>query len=338
MSHIAFGNRNPSTNYERWSKNELVRIMHRTIPWRFRLLQMFILVGLTAGSVFAQAPASVRLPKGITEKVVAVDGVKINYKIGGQGPVVVLLHGYAETSHMWLPLMPLLTPSHTVIAPDLRGAGDSQRTAAGYDKKTLAKDIHGLVHQLGYQQIQIVGHDIGLMVAYAYAAQYPSEVSKVILMDAFLPGVGDWNHVWLLRDLWHFHFYGETPEALVKGRERIYLEHFWNDFAADRTKSIPEQDRQIYAAAYARDNGIRAGFEYFKAFEQDAKDFAAFSQTKLDMPFLVLTGEKASGTFLIEQTKLVANDVSGKVVKGSGHWLMEEAPDQVIPAIVAFLN
>jgi len=338
MSHIAVGNGNPATNSERWSENELVRIMHRTIAWRFRLLQMFILVGLTAVSVFAQAPASVRLPKGVTEKVVAVDGVKINYKIGGQGPVVVLLHGYAETSHMWLPLMPLLTTSHTVIAPDLRGAGDSQRTVDGYDKKTLAKDIHGLVHQLGYQQIQIVGHDIGLMVAYAYAAQYPGEVSKVILMDAFLPGVGDWNHVWLLRDLWHFHFYGETPEALVKGRERIYLEHFWNDFAADRTKSVPEKDREIYAAAYARDNGIRAGFEYFKAFEQDAKDFADFSKTKLDMPFLVLTGEKASGTFLIDQAKLVANNVSGKVVKGSGHWLMEEAPDQVIPAIVAFLN
>src|SRR5258705_1136301 len=251
MSHIGVGNRNPATNYERWSENELVRIMHRTIAWRFRLLQMFILVGLTAVSIFAQAPASVRLPKGVTEKVVAVDGVKINYKIGGTGPVVVLLHGYAETSHMWVPLLPLLAKTRTVIAPDLRGAGDSERPPGGYDKKTLAVDIRELVHKLGYDQpVEVVGHDIGLMVAYAYAAQYPTEVSKIVLMDAFLPGVGDWTHVWLLRDLWHFHFYGETPEALVKGRERIYLEHFWNDFAADRTKSVPEKDREIYAAPY----------------------------------------------------------------------------------------
>ncbi len=276
--------------------------------------------------------------KGFREKSAKVDSVKINYKIGGRGPVVVLLHGYTQTSHMWIPLMPLLATSHTVIAPDLRGAGGSQRTPGGYDKKTMAKDIRGLVHQLGYEQVSVVGHDIGLMVAYAYAAQYPSEVSKVVLMDAFLPGVGNWKDVWLLRDLWHFHFYGETPLALVKGRERIYLEHFWNDFAADRTNSVPEADRRIYAAAYARADGMRAGFEVFKNFEQDAKDFAAFSATKLTMPFLVLTGAEASGTFLIDQAKLVATNVSGTVVKNSGHWLMEEATDQVVPAIVAFLN
>jgi len=279
-----------------------------------------------------------RLPKGFTEKSAKVDGVKINYKIGGRGPVVVLLHGYTQTSHMWIPLMPLLATSHTVIAPDLRGAGGSERTPGGYDKKTMAKDIRGLAHQLGYERVQVVGHDIGLMVAYAYAAQYPSQVSKVVLMDAFLPGVGNWKDVWLLRDLWHFHFYGETPLALVKGRERIYFEHFWNDFAADRTKSVPEADRRIYAAAYARADGMRAGFEIFKNFEQDAKDFAAFSATKLNMPFLVLTGEKASGTFLIDQAKLVATNVSGTVVKNSGHWLMEEATGQVVPAIVAFLK
>ena len=267
-----------------------------------------------------------------------MNGVRINYKIGGQGPAVVLLHGYTETSHMWLPLMPLLAKSHTVIAPDLRGAGNSERPQGGYDKMTMAKDMRELVHQLGYKQVSLVGHDIGLMVAYAYAAQYPEEVSKVVLMDAFLPGVGDWKSVWLMRDLWHFHFYGETPLALVKGRERTYFEHFWNDFAADRTKSVPEADRQFYAAAYARDDGMRAGFEYFKNFEQDAKDFAELSTTKLTMPFLVLTGEKASGTFLIDQAKLVATNVSGTVVQGSGHWLMEEAPDQVIPAIVTFLN
>src|SRR5262249_47392760 len=279
-----------------------------------------------------------RLPKGIGQKSARVNGVRINYKIGGSGPVVVLLHGYAQTSHMWLPLMPLLAATHTVIAPDLRGTGGSERTKDGYDKKTMARDIHELVHQLGHEKVQIVGHDIGLMVAYAYAAQFAAEVGKVVLMDAFLPGVGDWKQVWLLRDLWHFHFRGETPLALVKGRERISFEHFWNDFAANRKKSVPEADRRLYAAAYARAEGMRAGFEVFRNFEQDAKDFAAFAATKLDMPFLVLTGEKASGTLLIEQAKLVAKDVTGIVVKGSGHWLMDEAPDQVIPAIVDFLS
>jgi pimeloyl-ACP methyl ester carboxylesterase len=176
------------------------------------------------------------------------------------------------------------------------------------------------------------------MVAYAYAAQYPDEVDSIVLMDAFLPGVGTWQNVWLLRDLWHFHFHGEVPLQLVAGRERTYFEHFWNDFAADKTRSVPEADRRFYAAQYAQAGGMRAGFEYFKAFEKDAADFQSFSAKKLEMPMLVLTGEKASGAFLIEQGHLVANKVQGVVVKGSGHWLMEEAPQQVIPALVGFLN
>src|SRR3989442_1779255 len=208
----------------------------------------------------------------------------------------------------------------------------------GYTKAAMAQDIHALARKLGYERIRIVGHDIGLMVAYAHAAQYPSEVDRIALMDAFLPGVGNWRDVWLMRDLWHFHFYGKTPLALVHGRERIYFEHFWNDFAADSTHSVPERDRRIYAKAYARPGGMRSGFEYFRAFEQDAKDFARFAQTPLRMPMLVLTGEKASGDFLIQQGRLVATNVEGVVVRNSGHWLMEEAPDQVIPQLVEFLN
>ena len=156
-------------------------------------------------------------------------------------------------------------------------------------------------------------------------------------MDAFIPGVGNWQSVWLLRDLWHFHFYGKTPLALVQGRERIYLEHFWNDFAADRKHSVPEADRRLYARAYAQPGATRAGFEYFRNFERDAEDFARMGRTRLSMPMLVLSGEKAGGTFLIEQAKLVASDVYGQIVKGSGHWLMEEAPDTVIPAISDFV-
>ena len=267
-----------------------------------------------------------------------VHGVRLHYLIVGEGDPVVLLHGYAQTSHMWRPLMTELARTHTVIAPDLRGIGQSSIPADGYTKAVMAQDIHSLVHSLGSPRIRLVGHDIGLMVAYAYAAQYPSEVDRIVLMDAFLPGVGNWRDVWLLRDLWHFHFYGETPLALVTGRERIYFEHFWNDFAADRTRSVPEGDRRIYTDAYARPGGMRAGFEVFRAFERDAQDFARFAQTPLPMPMLVLTGEKASGDFLIQQGRLVATTVEGVVVRNSGHWLMEEAPGQVIPKLVSFIG
>ncbi len=278
--------------------------------------------------------------EAIRSQFATVNGVKLHYLQAGSGTEtpIVLLHGYAQTSHMWRPLMPKLANRHIVIAPDLRGAGASEKPMTGYDKKTLAQDIHALVRSLGFSTVRIVGHDIGLMVAYAYAAQYPQEVESIVLMDAFLPGVGDWTSVWLLRDLWHFHFYGETPLKLVAGRERIYFEHFWNDFAADRTHSVSETDRQIYAAAYAQPGGMRAGFEYFKAFEQDAKDFGVFAKTKLPMPMLVLTGEKASGEFLIEQGRLVANEVRGVVIKGSGHWLIDEAPEQTMAELVAFLD
>src|SRR6266850_1451047 len=293
-----------------------------------------LLVALASGLAFAGD----KLPSGFTDHDADVNGVKIHYRIGGKGSPVVLLHGYAQTGHMWNPLMPLLAKNHTAIVPDLRGADGSAKPESGYDKKNMAVDIHDLVTSLGFKRASIVGHDIGLMVAYAYAAQFPQETERLVLMDAFLPGIGDWKNVWLMRDLWHFHFYGEVPLALVKGRERTYFEHFWNDFAADPKHSVPEADRRFYAKEYAKPGGMRAGFEYFKNFEQDAKDFAELGKTSLPMPVLVLTGEKASGTFLIEQAKLVASNVRGQVVSGSGHWLMEEAPQIVIPAITAFID
>ena len=277
-------------------------------------------------------------PGGFVERFAKVNGVRLHYLIGGQGSPVVLLHGYAETGHMWRPIMPPLAQRHTLIVPDLRGAGGSGKPPSGYDKKNMAVDIHELTASLKLDRVAIVGHDIGLMVAYAYAAQFPQTTERVVLMDAFLPGIGDWTHVWLLRDLWHFHFYGEVPLALVKGRERIYFEHFWNDFAADRKRSVPEADRRLYAKAYAQPGAMRAGFEYFRNFERDAADFARLGQTKLSMPMLVLSGEKAGGTFLIEQAKLVASDVRGQVIAGSGHWLIEEAPKTVIPALLDFLR
>jgi pimeloyl-ACP methyl ester carboxylesterase len=271
-------------------------------------------------------------------KFADVNGIKLHYLIAGKGDPIVLLHGFAETSHMWLPLMAKLADKHTVIAPDLRGFGGSSTPEDGYTKKAMAQDIHALLKHLNFDRIRLVGHDIGLMVAYAYAAQYPAEVDRLVLMEAFLPGVGEWNNVFLLRDLWHFHFFGKTPLALVTGRERTYLEHFWNDFAADGTKSVSEADREFYAREYARPGHMKAGMEVFRAFPTDAEDFAQFATTKLQMPLLVMSGEKAGGPFLIEQGKMVAINVEGMLVKGSGHWLMEEAPDQVIPKLVEFLG
>jgi len=295
------------------------------------LVAMFM---LTSSSLHAAST----IPAGFVEQFADVNGVRLHYLIGGKGSPVVLVHGYAQTGHMWRPLMQPLAKRHTIIVPDLRGTGGSARPESGYDKKNMAMDIHELTNSLGFERVSIVGHDIGLMVAYAYAAQFPQSTERVVLMDAFLPGIGNWKDVWLMRDLWHFHFYGKVPLALVKGRERTYFEHFWNDFAADPNHSIPEADRRIYAKSYAQPGGMRAGFEYFRNFEQDAKDFELFSKTKLTMPVFVLTGEKASGTFLIEQARLTATDVRGIVVPGSGHWLMEEAPQSVIPSIIEFLD
>jgi pimeloyl-ACP methyl ester carboxylesterase len=284
------------------------------------------------------AASAAPVPSGFERGYAEVNGTRLHYLVGGQGSPVVLLHGYAETGHMWSPLMPLLARRHSVIVPDLRGAGGSDRPPGGYDKVNMAKDVHELTTALGFGRVAVVGHDIGLMVAYAYAAQFPEDTERVVLMDAFLPGIGNWKDMWLLRDLWHFHFYGETPLALVAGRERIYFEHFWNDFAADPRHSVPEADRQIYAAAYAQPGGMRSGFEYFRSFERDAEDFAALGRTPLSMPILVLSGEKSGGDFLIEQVRLVAPDVEGRVIAGAGHWLMEEAPETVIPALLDFIG
>jgi pimeloyl-ACP methyl ester carboxylesterase len=284
------------------------------------------------------AKRATRAAVAIKSRFAKVNGIRLHYLAAGAGEPVILLHGYAQNSHMWRPLIAELAKTRAVIAPDLRGFGQSAKSVGGYDKKSMAQDIHALAASLGFRRAGICGHDIGLMVAYAYAAQYPDEVERIALMDAFLPGIGEWNNVFLLRDMWHFHFFGETPLKLVKGRERTYFEHFWNGFAANPKKSVSEADRRFYAKAYAQPGAMAAGFEVFRAFVQDAKDFGELAQTKLKMLMLVLTGEKASGEFLIAQGRLVADNVEGVIVKGSGHWLMDEARDQVVPKLVSFLG
>ena len=255
----------------------------------------------------------------------------------GHGTALVLLHGYAETSLMWRPIIPALAERFTVIAPDLPGIGDSDIPSDGLDMKSAAIRIHDLVKSLGIQKAEVVGHDIGLMVAYAYAAQFPSEVTKLVLMDAFLPGVEGWEAVYNNPHIWHFRFNGPTPEALVQGRERTYFDYFWNDFAADKNHSIPETARKAYAAAYARPGRMHAGFAYFVSFLQAAKDFEQLSQTKLTMPVLSIGGDKANGVALGEQVKLVATDATVIVLKNTGHWLLEENPKETTAALEKFL-
>jgi pimeloyl-ACP methyl ester carboxylesterase len=248
-----------------------------------------------------------------------------------------MLHGYTQTSRMWQSILPRLTETFTVIAPDLPGIGDSDIPAQGLNMKQAAIRIHALATSLKLGKARVVGHDIGLMVAYAYAAQFPAEVEKLVVMDAFLPGVDGWEAVYNAPNIWHFRFNGPTPEALVRGRERTYFEHFWNDFAADKTHSIPEADRRAYATAYARPGRMHAGWAYFVSFQEAAKDFAELSRTKLTMPVLVIGGERSLGEVLERQMELVASDVKAVVLKDTGHWVLEERPRETTEALLTFL-
>jgi pimeloyl-ACP methyl ester carboxylesterase len=225
---------------------------------RFSLVAVPALFLVWPAASTARAQAAPK-PATFESRSADADGGRLSYLTGGRGSPLILLHGYAETSRMWIPIMPRLTERFRVIAPDLPGIGDSAIPADGLDMKTSAIRIHALARSLGITKARIVGHDIGLMVAYAYAAMYPSETEKLVVMDAFLPGVGRWETFYNDPRNWHFRFNGPTPEKLVQGRERTYFEHYWNDFAADGTHSIPEADRQAYTAAYARPGRMRAG-------------------------------------------------------------------------------
>jgi pimeloyl-ACP methyl ester carboxylesterase len=292
-------------------------------------------------SLFSFSPAIstkvIAASETIVSKTAEVNGVKLHYLTAGHGPAVILLHGYTQTSRMWRPIIPLLAEKFTVIAPDLPGIGDSEIPADGLDMKTAAIRIHALAKSLGIEKARVVGHDIGLMVAYAYAEQFPSETEKLVVMDAFLPGVAGWESVYNNPAIWHFRFNGPTPEVLVRGRERTYFEFFWNDFAADKTRSLPEADRVAYTAAYARPGRMRAGWAYFVSFQQAAKDFAELSRTKLSMPVLAIGGEKANGALLGEQMKIVASNATMVVLKDCGHWVMEEKPKETTDALMKFL-
>ncbi len=284
---------------------------------------------LTLMLLFAFSVNSFAQSKNYESLSANVNGVKIHYLKAGTGKkALVLIHGFGDTSHMWIPLFDDFGKDFTIIAPDMRGLGDSSRPAAGYDKKTIANDIHELVKSLGYEKIELVGHDIGLMVAYAYAVQYPNEVEKLALLEAPIPGIGDiWEKVYTTPALWHFHFVN-SPIALelVKGRERIFLEHFWQSLSP-HPETFSEADRKLYAKSYAQEGAMRAAFEMFKLFNtQDAEDNRKFAMNKLPMPVLTIEGDKAMGGALEIQAKMVADNVTSIKFEDTGHWLMEQRP------------
>lgn len=295
---------------------------------RYFLLFCFVLFASCAAAASDQ----------IASRDATLENVQLHYLTAGTGPAVILLHGYTQTSRMWRPIIPLLAKRFTVIAPDLPGIGDSSIPPdSEIGMITAAKQIHDLMRSLNVDKARVVGHDIGLMVAYAYASQFPDETEKLVVMDAFLPGVPGWEPIYDDPNVWHFRFNGEYPEKLVQGRERTYFEYFWNVLAADKTHSIPEADREAYTDAYSRPKRMHAGWAYFASWPQLAKDFAQLSQRKLTMPVLSLGGEKSLGSQLAEQMKLVADDVTVVVLKDTGHWISEERPKETSDALVKFL-
>ncbi len=277
-------------------------------------------------------------PANFRIQEIALDGVTIHTRIGGTGPAVLLLHGFADTGDMWAPLGATLAKTNTVVVPDLRGMGFSSQPKGGYDKKTQGQDMARLLDALKIDTAALVTHDIGNMVGYALAAQFPGKISRWIVMDAPLPGIGPWEEILKSPMLWHFNFRGPDMERLVAGRERIYLDRFYNELSATPA-SIDEATRNHYAAIYGRPGNMHCAFEQFAAFTQDAidnKELAA--KGKLAMPVLAIGADKSFGTAQADVLRFVASNVTGQVIANSGHWLMEEQPAATMAAITSFLT
>lgn len=292
----------------------------------------------TPSTAALEASQIVPFPADFRIEEIATNGTTLHVRTGGQGPAVLLIHGYGETGDMWGALAAALAPTHTVVVPDLRGMGLSAKPEGGYDKKTQGADMAGVLDALGIDTAALVTHDIGNMVGFAFAALYRDRVTKFALIDAPLPGVGPWDEILKNPLLWHFRFGGPDMERLVAGRERIYLDRFWNEFSADPSH-FSEAAREHYAALYALPGAMHAGFAQFAAFDQDAVDNAEFlTHGKLAMPVLALGGEHSFGLTMAEVMRFAATDVKGDVVPGSGHWIMEENPAATIALVQSFLR
>jgi len=290
---------------------------------------------LFAAPAFAVEP----FPPSFHTEEIKTNGTVLHVRIGGQGPAIVFLHGFGDTGDMWAPAAAVLAKTHTVVAPDLRGMGLSAHPDTGYTKKNQAADIAGVMDALKIQKADLVTHDIGNMVGYALAAQYPARIAKWVVIDAPLPGIANWDEVKQSPLLWHFNFRGPDEERLVAGRERIYLDRFYNELSAD-PKKIDEATRQHYAALYARPHAMHDAFEQFGAFNQDAIDNKAMlvKGGKLTMPVLALGGDKSFGTAEADTLRAVATNVTPGIIPNSGHWIMDENPKATIDLIANFLS
>jgi pimeloyl-ACP methyl ester carboxylesterase len=277
-------------------------------------------------------------PSGFHNEKIKTDGATIHVRVGGNGPAVVMLHGFGDTGDMWAPVAANLVREHAVVVPDLRGMGLSSHPEGGYDKKAQAGNIAQILDKLNIKKADLVTHDIGNMVGYALAAQFPERVTSWVIIDAPLPGIGPWEEIIRSPALWHFNFRGPDVERLVKGRERIYLDRFWNELSANR-KAIDEKTRRHYARLYARPGAMHSAFNQFEAFTQDATDNKAFlAKGKLTMPILALGGDHSFGTQMADIMHLVATNVTAGVITDSGHWVMEEQSKQTTAAIVNFIE
>jgi pimeloyl-ACP methyl ester carboxylesterase len=290
----------------------------------------------------AAAPALAQVepfPPAFHEQDIATNGTTIHVRVGGHGPAVVLLHGYGETGDMWAPLAGNLMRDHMVIVPDLRGLGLSAKPVTGYDKKLQGQDVSGVLDALHVDKVDVVTHDIGNMVGFAFVEENPGRVTRLVLMDAPIPGIGPWDEILKNPLLWHFRFGGPDMERLVAGRERIYLDRFWNDFSATPAH-FTEASREHYAALYAQPGAMHGGFSQFAAFDQDVIDDRAFlaRNGKLPIPVLAIGGDKSFGLTMGVVARDAFTNVQALSIPDSGHWLMEEQPAATVAAIRAFLD
>jgi pimeloyl-ACP methyl ester carboxylesterase len=300
----------------------------------------FVIGALAALVLALPAAAQVQpFPAGFRTQTVATNGAAIHVRVGGSGPAVVLLHGYGETGDMWAPMAEDLARDHTVVVPDLRGLGLSSKPAAGFDKKTQAGDVAGVLDALRIDRADLVAHDIGNMVGFAFAMLHPQRVTRFVLIDAPVPGIGPWDEILKNPLLWHFRFGGPDMERLVAGRERIYLDRFWNEFSANPGR-FTEASREHYARLYALPGAMHSGFAQFAAFDQDALDNQALlaGRGKLAMPVLAVGGDKSFGPMMATVMRFAASNVTEGMVPDSGHWIMEENPAATIAMVRAFLS